>query len=59
VADPGPRWSGGRCRRGPVGTIPNRMIIDSGPKSRSSPWELAFAPPPEKWDDWNEFDATA
>ena len=30
-----------------------------GPKSRSSPWELAVARPPEQWDDWTELDASA
>jgi anaerobic selenocysteine-containing dehydrogenase len=26
---------------------------------RTSPWELAVGPPPERWDDWTELDATA
>ncbi len=26
---------------------------------RTSPWELAVGPPPEQWDDWTEYDATA
>ncbi|MGD8377800.1 MAG: molybdopterin-dependent oxidoreductase, partial [Acidobacteriota bacterium] len=26
---------------------------------RTSPWELAVGPPPERWDDWVELDATA
>jgi anaerobic selenocysteine-containing dehydrogenase len=26
---------------------------------RTSPWELAVGPPPEKWDDWVELDARA
>ena len=30
------------------------MILDSGPKQRTSPWELAVAQPPEQWDDWTE-----
>jgi len=30
---------------------------DIGP--RSSPWELEVGPPPEKWDDWVELDASA
>jgi anaerobic selenocysteine-containing dehydrogenase len=29
------------------------------PPARSSPWELAVGPPPERWDDWSELDAAA
>ena len=35
------------------------MSLESGPKSRTSPWELAVAPPPERWDDWTELDPAA
>ena len=35
------------------------MSLDSGPKNRSTPWELAVAPPPEQWDDWQELDPAA
>jgi len=28
-------------------------------ESRTSPWELSVAPPPEKWDDWVELDPSA
>ena len=35
------------------------MTLDSGPKPRTSPWELAVAPPPEQWDDWTELDPAA
>jgi anaerobic selenocysteine-containing dehydrogenase len=28
-------------------------------KPRTSPWELATGPPPERWDDWVEYDAKA
>ncbi|RKY20483.1 MAG: formate dehydrogenase [Planctomycetota bacterium] len=30
-----------------------------GPDCRNSPWDLAVGPPPERWDDWVELDATA
>lgn len=30
-----------------------------GPATRSSPWELAVGPPPERWDDWVELDPRA
>ncbi|MEZ6013611.1 MAG: hypothetical protein R3F49_00730 [Planctomycetota bacterium] len=26
---------------------------------RTSPWDLAVAPPPERWDDWTELDPKA
>ena len=42
-----------------LGRISRRMTLDSGPKPRSSPWELAVAPPPERWDDWIELDPAA
>jgi len=29
------------------------------PTARTSPWELAVGPPPERWDDWTEPDARA
>ena len=29
------------------------------PPARSSPWELAVGPPPERWDDWTELDPAA
>ena len=35
------------------------MTLDTGPKQRTSPWELAVAPAPEKWDDWTELDPAA
>jgi hypothetical protein len=35
------------------------MSLETGPKQRTSPWELAVAPPPERWDDWVELDPTA
>src|SRR5262245_33161947 len=35
------------------------MSLDTGPKHRTSPWDLAVAPPPEKWDDWTELDPAA
>ncbi len=35
------------------------MSLESGPKPRASPWELAVAPPPERWDDWVELDPAA
>ncbi len=35
------------------------MSLDTGPKSRFSPWELAVAPPPERRDDWSELDPVA
>ncbi len=35
------------------------MTLDTGPKPRNSPWELAIAPPPERWDDWTELDPAA
>jgi anaerobic selenocysteine-containing dehydrogenase len=35
------------------------MSLDTGPKPRSSPWELAVAPPTDKWEDWVELDAPA
>ena len=50
---------GVRCRPRPVSTIPGRMSLDTGPKSRFSPWELAVAPPPERCDDWSELDPAA
>src|SRR5262245_54637225 len=31
----------------------------SGQPLRTSPWELAVGPPPERWDDWVELDASA
>ena len=31
----------------------------TGPTPRKSPWELSVAPPPERWDDWTELDASA
>ena len=31
----------------------------AGVPLRASPWELAAAPPPERWDDWVELDAAA
>ena len=31
----------------------------SGPTPRRSPWELSTAPPPDRWDDWTELDASA
>jgi len=39
--------------------ISRRMSLDAGPKPRTSPWELAVAPSPERWDDWTELDPTA
>ena len=35
------------------------MDRDTGPKPRTSPWELAVAPPPDQWADWTELDAAA
>jgi len=35
------------------------MSLDTGPKPRPSPWELAVAPPPEQWDEWWELDPAA
>jgi len=37
----------------------SRAPSDSGPKPRTSPWELAVAPPPERWEDWTELDPAA
>jgi anaerobic selenocysteine-containing dehydrogenase len=31
-------------------------LSDASPPSRPSPWELAVAPPPDRWDDWTELD---
>ena len=31
----------------------------TGPPSRTSPWELAVGPAPERWDDWRELDPRA
>jgi len=31
----------------------------AGQPLRTSPWDLAVGPPPEKWDDWVELDASA
>jgi anaerobic selenocysteine-containing dehydrogenase len=31
----------------------------TGQPLRTSPWELAVGPPPERWDDWVELDASA
>ena len=33
--------------------------MDTDPKIRSSPWELAVAPPVDRWDDWVELDPAA
>ena len=30
-----------------------------GPVARTSPWDLAVGPPPERWDDWVELDPRA
>ena len=27
--------------------------------TRNTPWELSSTPPPERWDDWTELDASA
>ncbi|MEQ1890943.1 MAG: molybdopterin-dependent oxidoreductase [Planctomycetota bacterium] len=35
------------------------MSLDSGPQNRSTPWELAVAPSPEHWADWQELDPAA
>jgi anaerobic selenocysteine-containing dehydrogenase len=35
------------------------MSLEAGPERRSSPWELAVAPAPDRWDDWTELDPTA
>jgi anaerobic selenocysteine-containing dehydrogenase len=35
------------------------MSLESGQHVRSSPWELAVAPPPEQWDEWSELDPAA
>ena len=35
------------------------MSLESGPKQPTSPWKLAVAPPPEKWDDWTNLDPAA
>jgi anaerobic selenocysteine-containing dehydrogenase len=35
------------------------MTLEFGPKQRTSPWELAVAPPPERWGDWTELDSSA
>ena len=34
-------------------------MADHAQDGRKSPWELAVGPPPEKWDDWVELDASA
>ena len=35
------------------------MSLETGPKQRTSPWELAVAPPPDRWEDWVELDPAA
>ncbi|MDA1193885.1 MAG: molybdopterin-dependent oxidoreductase [Planctomycetota bacterium] len=35
------------------------MTKEGHPPLRASPWELSVVPPPARWDDWTEFDATA
>ncbi len=35
------------------------MAHESDPPLRASPWELAVAPPPDRWDDWVELDPAA
>jgi anaerobic selenocysteine-containing dehydrogenase len=39
--------------------IPRSMSLDTGPKHRTAPWELAVAPSPDKWADWTELDPAA
>jgi hypothetical protein len=39
--------------------VPLRSEPDTGPKPRTSPWELAVAPAPDKGDDWTELDPAA
>lgn len=33
-----------------------RAGTDTGSKIRSSPFELAVVPPPDRWEDWTELE---